>query len=91
MAHIWITFYNKKGKLLRNRQAAEHQAIKSGMPKGSIRFTEDVALKEVQNHMALNTDGTVRINGKLCFTLTQAERAINMVRTSIAQESSSNG
>lgn len=91
MAHIWITFYNKKGKLLREKQAAQYQPSKHGMPKGSICFTGDVAMKEVENHMASIVDGTVRINGKLCFTLTQAERAINIARISIAQESSSNG
>lgn len=91
MAHIWITFYNKNGKLLREKQAAHYQPSKHGMPKGSICFTDTDALKAVKDHMANIVDGTVRINGKLCFTLTQAERAINIARTSIAQESSSNG
>ena len=77
---VWLTFYGKNGKLLRQKQAEMHEysARKAGMPKGSICYVREPAtLSDIYKHFASGDMYTMRVNNKLCFTTYQAEKAYN--------------
>lgn len=78
--NVWLTFYGKNGRLLRQKQSEDHVygARSAGMPKGSIQFLREPAtLQMIYDHFASGDMHTMRINNKLCFTTYQAEKAYN--------------